>query len=84
MRGRPLRGLPAIDPKTVSIDTGLGLDPPHEMARQIALPYLDMGVTTYSSAVFNFVPAFATNFYAAVRRRDHQTIHADLRISFCR
>ena len=31
-------------------------------------PYLDMGVTTYSSAVFNFVPEFATNFYAAVRK----------------
>jgi 5-dehydro-4-deoxyglucarate dehydratase len=48
-------------------------------AETFALPYLDMGVTTYSSAVFNFVPAFATNFYAAVRRRDHQTIDAGLR-----
>jgi 5-dehydro-4-deoxyglucarate dehydratase len=38
-----------------------------------------MGVTTYSSAVFNFVPEFATNFYAAVRRRDHRTIHAGLK-----
>jgi 5-dehydro-4-deoxyglucarate dehydratase len=47
-------------------------------AETFALPYLDMGVTTYSSAVFNFVPDFATNFYAAVRRRDHQTIHAGL------
>jgi len=47
-------------------------------AETFALPYLDMGVTTYSSAVFNFVPEFATNFYAAVRRRDHQTIHAGL------
>jgi 5-dehydro-4-deoxyglucarate dehydratase len=48
-------------------------------AETFALPYLDMGVTTYSSAVFNFVPEFATNFYAAVRRRDHQAIHAGLR-----
>ncbi len=48
-------------------------------AETFALPYLDMGVTTYSSAVFNFVPEFATSFYAAVRRRDHQTIHAGLR-----
>jgi 5-dehydro-4-deoxyglucarate dehydratase len=48
-------------------------------AETFALSYLDMGVTTYSSAVFNFVPEFATNFYAAVRRRDHQTIHAGLR-----
>src|SRR5258708_36613982 len=38
-----------------------------------------MGVTTYSSAVFNFVPEFATNFYAAVRRRDHKVIHAGLK-----
>jgi 5-dehydro-4-deoxyglucarate dehydratase len=48
-------------------------------AETFALPYLDMGVTTYSSAVFNFVPEFATSFYAAVRRRDHQAIHAGLR-----
>jgi 5-dehydro-4-deoxyglucarate dehydratase len=48
-------------------------------AETFALPYLDMGVTTYSSAAFNFVPEFATTFYAAVRRRDHQTIHAGLK-----
>ncbi len=48
-------------------------------AETFALPYLDMGVTTYSSAVFNFVPAFATDFYAAVRRRDHQTINTGLK-----
>jgi 5-dehydro-4-deoxyglucarate dehydratase len=48
-------------------------------AETFALPYLDMGVTTYSSAVFNFVPDFATKFYAAIRRRDHQTIHAGLK-----
>jgi 5-dehydro-4-deoxyglucarate dehydratase len=29
--------------------------------------------------VFNFVAEFATNFHAAVRRRDRQTIHAGLR-----
>jgi len=28
-------------------------------AETFALPYLEMGVTTYSSAVFNFVPEFA-------------------------
>jgi 5-dehydro-4-deoxyglucarate dehydratase len=38
-----------------------------------------MGVTTYSSAVFNFVPEFATRFYAAVRRRDHKMIQAGLK-----
>jgi len=48
-------------------------------AETFALPYLDMGVTTYSSAVFNFVPEFATAFYAAVRRRDHKVIHAGLK-----
>jgi 5-dehydro-4-deoxyglucarate dehydratase len=48
-------------------------------AETFALPYLDMGVTTYSSAVFNFVPDFATRFYAAVRRRDHQAIQAGLK-----
>ena len=48
-------------------------------AETFALPYLDMGVTTYSSAVFNFVPEFAIAFYAAVRRRDHAVIDAGLR-----
>jgi 5-dehydro-4-deoxyglucarate dehydratase len=48
-------------------------------AETFALPYLDMGVTTYSSAVFNVVPEFATGFYAAVRRRDHRIIHAGLK-----
>jgi 5-dehydro-4-deoxyglucarate dehydratase len=48
-------------------------------AETFALPYLDMGVTTYSSAVFNFVPEFATAFYAAVRCRDHATIAAGLK-----
>ena len=48
-------------------------------AETFALPYLDMGVSTYSSAVFNFVPEFATKFYAAVGRRDHKVIHAGLK-----
>lgn len=48
-------------------------------AETFALPYLDMGVTTYSSAVFNFVPKFATDFYAAVRRRDHTAINTGLK-----
>jgi 5-dehydro-4-deoxyglucarate dehydratase len=45
-------------------------------AETFALPYLEMGVTTYSSAVFNFVPEFATRFYAAVRRQDRTTVQA--------
>lgn len=48
-------------------------------AETFALPYLEMGVTTYSSAMFNFIPEFATRFYAAVRRRDREAIHAGLR-----
>jgi 5-dehydro-4-deoxyglucarate dehydratase len=48
-------------------------------AETFALPYLQMGVTTYSSAVFNFVPEFATAFYAAVRRQDRDMVHAGLR-----
>jgi 5-dehydro-4-deoxyglucarate dehydratase len=48
-------------------------------AETFALPYLEMGVTTYSSAIFNFLPNFAQQFYAAVRRRDHQHVYAALR-----
>jgi 5-dehydro-4-deoxyglucarate dehydratase len=48
-------------------------------AETFALPYLEMGVTTYSSAIFNFLPRFAQDFYAAVRRRDHATVYKDLR-----
>ena len=43
-------------------------------AEVFAQPYLEMGVTTYSSAVFNFVPELALRFYKAVRQRDQQTI----------
>ncbi|NBE57074.1 5-dehydro-4-deoxyglucarate dehydratase [Streptomyces sp. YC537] len=43
-------------------------------AETYALPYLELGVTTYSSAIFNFLPEFALDFYAAVRRRDHGTV----------
>lgn len=45
-------------------------------AETFALPYLEMGVTTYSSAVFNFVPDFSVAFYAAVRRRDRAMVQA--------
>lgn len=47
-------------------------------AETFALPYLEMGVTTYSSAIFNFVPQFAVDFYNAVRARDHAKVYADL------
>ena len=48
-------------------------------AETFALPYLEMGVTTYSSAIFNFLPEFAQRFYAAVRLRDHQEVFKQLR-----
>jgi 5-dehydro-4-deoxyglucarate dehydratase len=48
-------------------------------AETFALPYLEMGVTTYSSAIFNFLPNFALEFYAAVRKRDHVTVFTGLR-----
>ncbi len=48
-------------------------------AETFALPYLEMGVTTYSSAIFNFLPNYALAFYAAVRRRDHAAVFTSLR-----
>src|ERR1700740_1019283 len=48
-------------------------------AETFALPYLELGVTTYSSAIFNFLPNFAMDFYAAVRRRDHAVVYKELR-----
>ncbi|MEU1982344.1 5-dehydro-4-deoxyglucarate dehydratase [Nocardia sp. NPDC019395] len=43
-------------------------------AETFALPYLELGVTTYSSAIFNFLPEFALTFYAAVRAQDRATV----------
>lgn len=48
-------------------------------AETFALPYLEIGVTTYSSAIFNFIPQFAQDFYAAVRRRDRAAVSSMLR-----
>jgi len=48
-------------------------------AETFALPYLEIGVTTYSSAIFNFLPEFALEFYAAVRRRDRSAVYSMLR-----
>jgi 5-dehydro-4-deoxyglucarate dehydratase len=39
-------------------------------AETFAPAYLEMGVTTYSSAIFNFMPEWALAFYQAVRARD--------------
>jgi 5-dehydro-4-deoxyglucarate dehydratase len=43
-------------------------------AELFALPYLTLGVTTYSSAIFNFVPEFALDFYGAVRAHDRAAV----------
>lgn len=48
-------------------------------AETFALPYLEIGVTTYSSAIFNFLPRFAQEFYAAVREHNRAAILAMLR-----
>jgi 5-dehydro-4-deoxyglucarate dehydratase len=48
-------------------------------AETYALPYLEMGVTTYSSAIFNFAPGWAQEFYRAVRARDAETVYLRLR-----
>jgi len=48
-------------------------------AETFALPYLEMGVTTYSSAIFNFIPHFANRFYDAVRKRDSETVYSMLK-----
>lgn len=47
-------------------------------AETYALPYLEMGVTTYSSAIFNFAPTWALEFYTAVRARDAATVYRKL------
>jgi 5-dehydro-4-deoxyglucarate dehydratase len=48
-------------------------------AETFALPYLEMGVTTYSSAIFNFMPEWALSFYKAVRARDREAVMNGLR-----
>ncbi len=47
-------------------------------AETFAPAYLEMGVTTYSSAIFNFMPEWALGFYKAVRARDKASIMAGL------
>ncbi len=52
-------------------------------AETFALPYLEMGVTTYSSAIFNFLPEWALSFYDMVRRRDRDGVYGNCAISCC-
>ncbi|MFZ4122861.1 MAG: 5-dehydro-4-deoxyglucarate dehydratase [Caulobacterales bacterium] len=48
-------------------------------AETFATPYLKMGVSTYSSAIFNFAPDWALLFYDAVRRDDQAFVALALR-----
>jgi 5-dehydro-4-deoxyglucarate dehydratase len=43
-------------------------------AETFAMPYLKMGVTTYSSAIYNFMPGWAIDFYRAVRAKDQAKV----------
>jgi 5-dehydro-4-deoxyglucarate dehydratase len=51
-------------------------------AELFADAYLGAGVTTYSSAVFNFVPKLAQDFYAALRSGQHERTNAILSAFF--
>lgn len=51
-------------------------------AELFADAYLGAGFTTYSSAVFNFVPALAQDFYKALRRGDRARTEAILKSFF--
>ena len=48
-------------------------------AETFATPYLTMGVTTYSSAILNFMPRWALSFYKAVRANDQAAVMTGLR-----
>lgn len=47
-------------------------------AETFALPLLQLGVSTYSSAIFNFVPEFALGFYQDVRNEDRDAVYRKL------
>ena len=48
-------------------------------AETFALPLLQLGMSTYSSAMYNFVPEFALDFYRDVRAQDHTAVTEKLR-----
>ncbi|WP_034264825.1 5-dehydro-4-deoxyglucarate dehydratase [Actinospica robiniae] len=48
-------------------------------AETFALPLLQLGMTTYSSAIFNFVPEFALDFYGRVRAGDRDGVYRGIR-----
>ena len=47
-------------------------------AETFALPLLQLGVSTYSSALFNFMPQWAIDFYDAVRAQDRDEVYRRL------
>nr|WP_218861562.1 5-dehydro-4-deoxyglucarate dehydratase [Nocardioides panzhihuensis] len=47
-------------------------------AETFALPLLQLGVSTYSSALFNFAPKWAIEFYDAVRAQDRDEVYRRL------
>ncbi len=47
-------------------------------AETFALPLLQLGVSTYSSALFNFLPGWAIEFYDAVRAQDREEVYRRL------
>jgi 5-dehydro-4-deoxyglucarate dehydratase len=47
-------------------------------AETFALPLLQLGVSTYSSAMFNFVPEFALGFYKDVRAENRTAVYQKL------
>ncbi|GAA4727554.1 5-dehydro-4-deoxyglucarate dehydratase [Nocardioides endophyticus] len=47
-------------------------------AETFALPLLQLGVSTYSSALFNFLPQWAIEFYDAVRVQDRDEVYRRL------
>jgi 5-dehydro-4-deoxyglucarate dehydratase len=47
-------------------------------AETFALPLLQLGVSTYSSALFNFVPQWAIEFYDAVIAQDRDEVYRRL------
>jgi 5-dehydro-4-deoxyglucarate dehydratase len=48
-------------------------------AETYALPYKEIGIDTYSSAIFNFMPVWAKRFHAAVLASDRATVRHHLR-----
>ncbi|WP_433868882.1 5-dehydro-4-deoxyglucarate dehydratase [Saccharopolyspora sp. CA-218241] len=47
-------------------------------AETFALPLLQLGVSTYSSALYNFLPEFALGFFEAVRAQDRAEVYRRL------